>query len=1368
MDRKEGMGDSQAVAQERDEDGMQDLVLSHQTEPYPPRRIAKLYHLLTHRTLHGVVTSLQRIHTLSSSTTEGDKLLVAFAGSKMALLEWAPEAHDLLPLSLHTYERYLTTVQDERTTQHPGLLQVDSQHRCAALLLPGDKFAVLPFFMEEVDLELVESANASLPYASSFVLEMEVVHPQIRNIKHFVFLEGFVEPTVAILYEPVQTWAGRLENLEQSYALSFLTLSSITLPQQSHHYPLLSTIPSLPYASCFLHPCPASIGGVLLVSSEGIMWIDQSGRLISNGGGTTGWFAEATISGKRGGVGLENASVCWMEERAAIFMQGTEVGMLEFMREGRAVVGLEVRRVGVCVAASCAVSVGDNYTFVGSMNDDSVLLRWGVENVKHEEDTTKQQEAQEVNDDDDMDIDLDSDEEEMKDIYGNPTNEKSSFPQLGIHRANGSVDPKRVEDIKMSICDILEGYGSIRSMAVGNTQDELPPELVACTGGDYGGAITVFHRHVPPRKKRRLDLNQSAGRVNGLWSLRIRMENDQALPTSSVSGAHNLLFASTYDSTNAYSMANEDLEPIPELSMDVTTVAVGSLFNDSCAAQVLPNQIRLLNGDMSLRQVVETEGAPNLRATFADPYVLIIKEDGSSQLFVGDMASRTLGNFDTTMLPHGAKSIFCDITRFAQVITRVPINTTEVPQGSNQRFTAGHKNDMEDIVDFEHDVDETLGIAVGTVEAPVNEQNVSERGTQSGQKSALHWLINCAPDRSLQIWKLPELAHVFEAKNAALLPQLLDEDLFSIPHTQLGETEVQIQEVHVFNVGQKRRKPHLVLWLSSGAIAVYEAVTREDPINAIKPGLSLNLRFVKVAVSALTPPTNTKLKAPEEAGETIGEAVVELVSFENVGGYSGALITGQNPVWILSSDHGHARFFQSNCRSILAFSPCSQDNVPSSYLLQGMEECCLYEIPPNVTLLSDLPYSKIRQGTNYSHIAYDPPSRTFVAAINYKVPYWQYNDEGDRVNKESDISDPYTYRSTLELFINGTWGTLDGYEFAQNESVVCLQSVNLSSKSTVSGRRDFIAAGTMFNRGEDHSAKGTIYVFEVVEIIPNPKSPHDRFRLRLRSQEETKLPINIVGEINGYLIHTLGLKLYAKAWEEDERLLAVGFLDVSTYSTCVRVLKNLILLGDAVRSMSLIAFQEEPYKIVLLGKDFRTSRACTVDFLVFENRVAFVSTDAKGALRVFSFDPANPESHSGSRLLPSTEFQTVGEATTSLMFGKKGPNDDVPKQGGILFATVDGSLASLVPVKEVVYKRLHAIQNQLVRHAQHFSGLNPRNFRAVKNESISRALSKGILDGDLLSLFERLPYGRQVDLTSQIGSDPETILINIRNLAGPW
>ena len=42
---------------------------------------------------------------------------------------------------------------------------------------------------------------------------------------------------------------------------------------------------------------------------------------------------------------------------------------------------------------------------------------------------------------------------------------------------------------------------------------------------------------------------------------------------------------------------------------------------------------------------------------------------------------------------------------------------------------------------------------------------------------------------------------------------------------------------------------------------------------------------------------------------------------------------------------------------------------------------------------------------------------------------------------------------------------------------------------------------------------------------------------------------------------------------------------------------------------------------------------------------------------------------------------------------------------------VDGSLASLTPVDEGAYKRLHLLQGQLVRTVQHVAALNPKAFR---------------------------------------------------------
>lgn len=61
--------------------------------------------------------------------------------------------------------------------------------------------------------------------------------------------------------------------------------------------------------------------------------------------------------------------------------------------------------------------------------------------------------------------------------------------------------------------------------------------------------------------------------------------------------------------------------------------------------------------------------------------------------------------------------------------------------------------------------------------------------------------------------------------------------------------------------------------------------------------------------------------------------------------------------------------------------------------------------------------------------------------------------------------------------------------------------------------------------------------------------------------------------------------------------------------------------------------------------------------------------------------------------------------------------------------------------------------------------MNADPFSIVKNDSVSRAITKGILDGELLAEFERLPHDQQVALTTSIGTDPDTVLLNLRDLA---
>lgn len=74
----------------------------------------------------------------------------------------------------------------------------------------------------------------------------------------------------------------------------------------------------------------------------------------------------------------------------------------------------------------------------------------------------------------------------------------------------------------------------------------------------------------------------------------------------------------------------------------------------------------------------------------------------------------------------------------------------------------------------------------------------------------------------------------------------------------------------------------------------------------------------------------------------------------------------------------------------------------------------------------------------------------------------------------ADLLEPRATRSALEVIEPGSWRTVDGYEFRQYETALSVQSINLESRSTISGYKDFIAVGTIISRGEDLASRGAV------------------------------------------------------------------------------------------------------------------------------------------------------------------------------------------------------------------------------------------------------------------------------------------------------
>ncbi len=103
-------------------------------------------------------------------------------------------------------------------------------------------------------------------------------------------------------------------------------------------------------------------------------------------------------------------------------------------------------------------------------------------------------------------------------------------------------------------------------------------------------------------------------------------------------------------------------------------------------------------------------------------------------------------------------------------------------------------------------------------------------------------------------------------------------------------------------------------------------------------------------------------------------------------------------------------------------------------------------------------------------------------------------------------------------------------------------------------------------------------------------------------------------------------------------MVGVAFLDVGVYVTSLRAVKNLLVLGDAIKSIWFVAFQvrpnriaalkysmvaeqEHPYKLVVLGKDPYHACVINADLFFADNRVSLLVGDEEGVVRIFEYDP---------------------------------------------------------------------------------------------------------------------------------------------------
>ncbi|KAJ3329950.1 Cleavage and polyadenylation specificity factor subunit 1 [Blyttiomyces sp. JEL0837] len=233
-----------------------------------PNKVARLVLMDEHK-LMGTITSIAVVRPpLSSGIHDMDSLLMSFRDAKMSLVEYNRSTQSITTVSIHYYERdeFKRDIMVERRSPE---IRSDPDSRCVALNFYGDRMAILPF---KQDMQMDDDAlNSRYPFQPSFVFLTSMIDPKVKNVIDFAFLHNFFEPTLAILYETTQTWTGRLAARRDTRAL---VVVSLDISRKA--YPILFQIEQLPYNCASILPMPSPIGGLVIVSPNALIHVDQT------------------------------------------------------------------------------------------------------------------------------------------------------------------------------------------------------------------------------------------------------------------------------------------------------------------------------------------------------------------------------------------------------------------------------------------------------------------------------------------------------------------------------------------------------------------------------------------------------------------------------------------------------------------------------------------------------------------------------------------------------------------------------------------------------------------------------------------------------------------------------------------------------------------------------------------------------------------------------------------------------------------------------------------------------------------------------------------------------------------------------------
>ncbi|NXI44787.1 CPSF1 factor, partial [Galbula dea] len=807
-----------------------------------------------------------------------DALLLSFKDAKLSVVEYDPGTHDLKTLSLHYFEE--PELRDGFVQNvHIPQVRVDPDGRCAVMLIYGTRLVVLPFRRDSLADEhegLVGEGQKS-SFLPSYIIDVRELDEKLLNIIDMQFLYGYYEPTLLILYEPNQTWPGRVAVRQDTCSIVAISLN---IMQKVH--PVIWSLSNLPFDCTQALAVPKPIGGVVIFAVNSLLYLNQSvppyGVALNSLTNGTTVFPLRIQEGVK--MTLDCAQATFISyDKMVISLKGGEIYVLTLITDGmRSVRSFHFDKAAASVLTTCMVPLEPGYLFLGSRLGNSLLLKY----------TEKLQETPA------------SAAKELPDRQEEPPVKKKRSESSGGTWAGGkSAAQDEVDEIEVygseaqsgtqlatysfEVCDSILNIGPCANAAMGEpaflseefqSSPEPDLEIVLCSGYGKNGALTVLQRSIRPQvvttfelpgchdmwtviapQKKKEKLDESGGEKGEKEPGTSTEAPEEEEEEEEEGNRHGFLILSREDSTMILQTGQEIMElDTSGFATQGPTVYAGNIGDNRYILQVSPLGIRLLEGVTQLHFIPVDLGSPIVHCAVADPFVVILSAEGqlSSFLLRGDSYGGRGQRLSPLRPPqhHPSKVVaLCLYRDVSGMFTTESLVATGGREELAQRPPAEAETLIQDLsgsVDDEEEMlygDSTAALASPGQEEPQRRGSAglaggSERQAQQSRPEPSHWCVLVRDNGTMEIHQLPEWRLVFLVKSFPLGQRVLVDSSCSFGQAP-GEAKkeeaarqgegAQVKELLLVALGNRQSRPYLLVHVDQ-ELLIYEAFAYDSQL----------------------------------------------------------------------------------------------------------------------------------------------------------------------------------------------------------------------------------------------------------------------------------------------------------------------------------------------------------------------------------------------------------------------------------------------------------------------------------------------------------------------------------------------------------